>query len=167
MALQKIEIKDLCFNPFEKLDSQWALLGAGGPGKFNMMTVSWGGVGVLWSKPVVTVYVRENRYTKEFMDANDTFVLSFLKDGYRDVLGVLGSRSGRDMDKMGASGLTPAAVEGGITFEETELAFVCRKLYVGDMPKENFLYEETLRTHYPDGNYHTMYVGEILAAYKD
>ena len=165
MALKAIDASRLTCNPFEMLSKQWALLGAGNLEKFNMMTVSWGAVGVIWGKPSVTVYVRENRYTKTFIDADDTFVLSFLKDGHRDALNVLGSKSGRDMDKMHESGLTPVAIEGGVTFEEAALVLVCSKRYAQDMPKENFLQDETLEKWYPDGNYHTMYIGEIVAAY--
>lgn len=166
MALQKVDVSTLSFNPFQMIGKQWALLGAGDADKFNMMTVSWGGIGVLWTRPTVSVYVRESRYTKTFIDNGDTFVLTFLEDGHRDVLNTLGSKSGRDMDKMHDSGLTPVAVEGGVTFEEAELAFVCRKLYALDMPAENFICKDILSQHYANGDYHTMYVGEIIGAYK-
>lgn len=164
MSLKQIEANTLTFNPFEKLSKQWALVSAGSLDKFNMMTVSWGAVGVIWGKPSATVYIRHSRYTKEFVDAGDTFVLTFLKDGHRDALNTLGSKSGRDMDKMQGSGLTPAVVDG-VTFDEAELVLVCRKRYVQDMPPENFLYQETLDKWYGDKDYHTMYIGEIVAAY--
>lgn len=166
MALKQVDASKLSFNPFEKLGHQWALLGAGSMEHFNMMTVSWGAVGVIWGKPSCTVYIRESRYTKEFVDADDYFVLTFLQDGHRDALNTLGTKSGRDIDKMGGSGLTPVAVAHGVTFEEAELTLVCRKRFVQDLPKENFLHQETLDRNYPDGNYHTMYIGEIVAAYQ-
>lgn len=165
MSLKKIDVSTLTFNPFEKLAKQWALVGAGSMDKFNMMTVSWGAVGVIWGKPAVTAYIRQTRYTKEFVDANDTFTLTFLKDGHRDALNVLGSKSGRDMDKMQASGLTPVDVDGEVAFEEAELVLVCRKRFVQELPPENFLQQETLDKWYADKNYHTMYIGEIVAAY--
>lgn len=165
MSLKQIEANTLTFNPFEKLSKQWALVSAGSLDKFNMMTVSWGAVGVIWGKPSATVYIRHSRYTKEFVDAGDTFVLTFLKDGHRDALNTLGSKSGRDMDKMKDSGLTPIEVDGEVMFEEAELVLVCRKRYVQDMPKENFVNQETLDKWYADQNYHTMYIGEIVAAY--
>lgn len=165
MSLKQIEANTLTFNPFEKLSKQWALVSAGSLDKFNMMTVSWGAVGVIWGKPSATVYIRHSRYTKEFVDAGDTFVLTFLKDGHRDALNTLGSKSGRDMDKMQGSGLTPIEVDGEVMFEEAELVLVCRKRFVQDMPKENFVNQETLDKWYADQNYHTMYIGEIVAAY--
>lgn len=165
MSLKQIDASTLTFNPFEKLSKQWALVSAGNLDKFNMMTVSWGAVGVIWGKPSVTAYIRQTRYTKEFIDQNDTFTLTFLKDGHREALNVLGSKSGRDMDKMKDSGLTPVEVDGNVTFAEADLVLVCRKRFVQDMPKENFLQQETLDRWYADQNYHTMYIGEIIAAY--
>lgn len=165
MSLKQIDASTLTFNPFEKLSKQWALVSAGNLDKFNMMTVSWGAVGVIWGKPSVTAYIRQTRYTKEFVDQNDTFTLTFLKDGHREALNVLGSKSGRDMDKMKDSGLTPVEVDGNVTFAEADLVLVCRKRFVQDMPKENFLQQEILDRWYADQNYHTMYIGEIIAAY--
>ena len=165
MALKPIDAASLSFNPFEKLSKQWALVSAGTPDRFNMMTVSWGAVGVIWGKPSVTAYIRQTRYTKEFVDQNDTFVLTFLKDGHRDALNVLGSKSGRDMDKMRASGLTPAVVDGGVTLEEAELVLVCRKCFAQLLPPDNFTDPSILDRCYADKDYHTMYIGEIVAAY--
>ena len=81
---------------YSKFDSEWALLTAGTSQKFNSMTISWGGVGTLWGKPVVTAYVRTSRYTHEFMDDNDYFTVSFYKEDMKRILGVFGSKSGSD-----------------------------------------------------------------------
>ena len=164
--MNKIELSTLSFNPFLKIRDQWALLAAGREGDFNMMTVSWGGFGELWSKEVTTVYVRQSRYTMQFMDKNSHYALIFLKDGHKDALGVLGSKSGRDIDKMAGAGLTPIFTPEGVpTFEEAELTLVCRELYKDDMPKENFLDPAVYDKCYADGNIHSMFVGEIVAAY--
>lgn len=164
--MNKIELSTLSFNPFLKIRDQWALLAAGREGSFNMMTVSWGSFGQLWSKEVTTVYVRQSRYTMQFMDKNSHYALIFLKDGNKDALGVLGSKSGRDIDKMAGAGLTPVFTPEGVpTFEEAELTLVCRKLYKDDMPKENFLDPAVYDKCYADGNIHSMFVGEIVAAY--
>ena len=155
--MNKIELSTLSFNPFLKIRDQWALLAAGREGDFNMMTVSWGGFGELWSKEVTTVYVRQSRYTMQFMDKNSQYALIFLKDGHKDALGVLGSKSGRDIDKMAGAGLTPIFTPEGVpTFEEAELTLVCRKLYKDDMPKENFLDPAVYDKCYADGNIHSM-----------
>lgn len=71
------------------------------------MTASWGGVGVLWNKNVATVYIRPQRYTKEFVDGNEKFTLTFFSEQYRNALTYLGRVSGKDGDKIKESGLTP------------------------------------------------------------
>ena len=114
---------------FDQFDKKWALLTAGKTDNFNSMTISWGGLGTLWNKPVATVYVRTSRYTHDFMDTNDYFSISFYPEKYRKTLGVLGSKSGRDMDKMRASGLTPKKTGETISFEEAETTIICRKLF--------------------------------------
>ena len=88
------------------------LISAGTEDKWNTMTASWGAVGVMWGKPSATCYIRKSRFTKEFVDAGEYFTLTVLKDGNRQALNTLGSKSGRDMDKMHESGLTPVFVEG-------------------------------------------------------
>lgn len=163
--MKKIEAMELTCNPFRLLSRDWALLSADKDGKCNMMTVSWGGVGVLWGAPVCTVYVRQSRYTKEFIDGSGRFVLTFLADGHRDALQLLGSRSGRDIDKMAESGLTPVDLDGVTGFAEGKLTLVCRKVYAGYMPPENFIDRTPLDRFYADGDYHTMYVGQIEAVY--
>ena len=105
MEFKKTDIKTMEMKPFEKIGSQWMLISAEKDGKVNTMTASWGGVGVLWGKNVVTVYIRPQRYTKEFVDANDTFTLSFFDGNYMKELGYLGKVSGRDEDKIAKSGL--------------------------------------------------------------
>ena len=83
---------------FSQFDKKWALLTAGDKENFNTMTISWGGLGTLWGRPVATTYVRTSRYTHDYMDQNDYFTVSFYPEEYKPVLGVLGSKSGRDMD---------------------------------------------------------------------
>ena len=166
MSLKQIEANTLTFNPFEKLSKQWALVSAGSLDKFNMMTVCWGAVGVIWGKPSATVYIRHSRYTKEFVDNSEYFTLSFLQDGHRDALNLLGTKSGRDMDKMHDSGLTPVMVDGQPSFAEAELVLVCRKRCKSEIAPEDILQQETLDKWYGDNNYHTMYIGEIVAAYR-
>lgn len=78
MAFREIKIEELQFNPFTKIGKEWLLITAGDEKKHNTMTASWGGVGVLWGKNVVTTYIRPQRYTKEFVDAQDVFTITFL-----------------------------------------------------------------------------------------
>lgn len=77
MAFRSVPYDSLSLNPFTKIGKEWALLTAGDENGFNTMTVSWGAMGFMWGKPSVTVYIRPQRYTKEFVDTRDTFTLSF------------------------------------------------------------------------------------------
>ncbi len=164
MALAKIEISEQTFNPFELIGSKWMLVSAGTAEKWNTMTASWGGLGVIWGKPSATCYIRHSRYTKEFVDNSEYFTLTFLQDGYKETMTRLGCNSGRDIDKMHGSGLTPIFVEGQPTFEEAALALICRKRCRTEIPPED-IPSDILERWYSDHDYHAMYIGEIVSAY--
>ena len=142
-------------------DKKWALLTAGNGESFNTMTISWGGLGTIWGKPVATVYVRTSRYTHDFMDANEFFTVSFYPEECRQILGVLGSKSGRDMDKMKESGLTPVQAGGSMSFKEAEVTLVCRKLFRQQLDVAN-MPEDVAKAMYEGQAPHDMYIGELV-----
>ncbi len=152
---------DLNVNAFSVFDRQWALVTAGQEGDFNTMTISWGGLGTLWGKPVATVYVKPVRYTHEFLDRYDKFTVSFFPETYKKALALLGSRSGRDGDKVAAAGLTPAYLDGAVTFREAERTLVCRKIYRQDLDLAAVPAEEAA-AYYAAEAPHTMYIGQVL-----
>jgi flavin reductase (DIM6/NTAB) family NADH-FMN oxidoreductase RutF len=154
----KMEFKTDIFSQFDK---KWALLTAGNKESFNTMTISWGGAGTLWGKPVVTTYVRTSRLTHDFMDREDYFTISFYPEEYKKTLAVLGSKSGRDMDKMNASGLTAKEVNNSMTFEEAEVTLVCRKLFKQRLEPANIL-DAKARAFYDGDAEHDMYIGEVV-----
>ena len=152
---------------FSQFDKKWALLTAGDKDNFNTMTISWGGLGTLWNNPVATVYVRASRYTHEFMDANEYFSISFYPERYRRTLAELGSKSGRDMDKIAEAGLTPVDSEvitvPGI--REFPLTLECRVLYKEEQDASK-LPEDIRKQFYSiQTSDHTAFYGEIVAAY--
>ena len=149
-------------NIFNQFDKKWALLTAGDKESYNTMTISWGGLGTLWNKSVATVYVRTSRLTHEFMDKNEYFSISFYPEQYRKVLGILGSKSGRDMDKMHASGLTAKKIGDTISFEEAETTIICRKLFKQQLEVSN-IPEDVVTNLYIDQAPHDMYIGEVIA----
>ena len=123
-------MKEILCNPFEKFNSEWALLAAGPAGNCNAMTISWGSMGTIWGKPVITVYVRPDRYTWRFLKDNDSFTVSFYPEQYREALLLMGKQSGRDGDKAAAAGLTVKPLDDCVTFAEAKETFVCKKLYM-------------------------------------
>lgn len=162
MSFKEINANELQLNPFTKIGGEWLLITAGTEDKFNTMTASWGGMGVNWGKNVITTYIRPQRYTKEFVDSNDTFTVSFFPAEYKKALSVCGSVSGRDTNKVKECGLTPCFVEGTVSFEEAELIFVCRKMYQGEIFPSNFIDKEAEKKWYPEKDYHVMYISEVV-----
>ena len=163
MSFREIDITEAQMNPFVKIGKQWMLVTAGAPESFNTMTASWGGVGELWGKHVATAYIRPQRRTKVFLDDQDLFTLSFITENHRDALKLLGSVSGNDdPDKVSKTDITPFEVDGTMAFEESDMVLVCRKLYAQEMQPECFTDAESDAKWYPEKDYHTMYVGEIV-----
>ena len=144
-----------------QFDKKWALLTAGNKESFNTMTISWGGMGTLWGKPVVTTYVRTSRYTHEFMDKGEYFTISFYPEDYKKILGVMGSKSGRDIDKMNYEGLTAKEAGETVTFEEAEVTLVCRKLFKQELSLDN-IPDDIVDAFYSGDAVHDMYIGEIV-----
>ena len=161
--MKKIELKDLSFNPTELLDKRWGLLTVADGEGCNPMTVSWGGVGRLWNLPVVTVYVRPQRYTYGLINKEEYFSLVFLPEEMHDAAVLCGAKSGRDADKVKECGLTMLSDEKAPYFAEGELTFICRKLYQQDMKGECFTDPAVDAMDYSQKDYHRMYIGEIIA----
>ena len=112
--MKEINYKDMKFNPFNLIGGEWMLITAGDENSCNTMTASWGHLGCLWGNndPSAVVYIRESRYTKEFVDEEPYFSLCVMDKSFKKQMAYLGSTSGRDQS-------------------------------------------------YPQGDYHTMYVGKI------
>ena len=148
---------------YDAFARSWALVTAGEMGHFNTMTVSWGGVGSLWNRPVATVYIRPSRYTYEFMEQYDYFTVSFYPEEYKKALGLLGSVSGRDCDKVGKAGLDPVPYGGSVTFAQAKTTLLCRKLYHQDMDPEQVPEDVRARFYGEGETYHRIYIGEIVS----
>ena len=78
-------------NPFTKFDKDWALVTSGTKDDFNTMTISWGSMGTIWNRDVVTIYIRPDRYTWEYLNNNDYFTVAFFDEKYRKDLTILGT----------------------------------------------------------------------------
>lgn len=164
-TFQECPIEFLEMNPFTKLAKEWALVTAGDKNKCNTMTVAWGGLGVLWGKNVVYLFIRDSRYTKEFIDNGEFFSLAFLQEQYRDALKYCGAHSGREGDKFAAASLTPAYKLGVPYPDEANLVLLCRKMAKLPMGEETFTDASIKETWYADEDMHTMYVGEIIQVF--
>ncbi len=146
---------------FAQFNNKWALLSAGSVEKHNTMTISWGGMGTLWGKPVVTVYVKPVRYTYNFMNDNDYFTVSFYPDQYKKALALMGKVSGRDVDKDRESGLTVRDLEKAVTYREAEVTLLCKKIYFQDLDRAN-MPEKAVEMFYKIEEPHRMFIGEVV-----
>lgn len=143
----------------------------------NSMTISWGTLGIEWSKPIFTTFVRENRFTKQQLDKNPEFTINIPYGEFdKKILAVCGTKSGHNTDKVKELGLTletsnhvsvPAIRELPLTLE-------CKVVYK-QKQDENAVKEENRKMFYPQDvdstfhgankDYHTAYYGEIVSAY--
>lgn len=158
MSFKEINIKDLDENFVKIVADEWMLVSAGDETKYNMMTASWGGFGEMWGKDVALTVIRPQRYTKEFIDNNDYFSLSFYGDN-KKIHGVCGKKSGRDVDKAKEANLTPCFDEKSVYFKEARLVFICKKIYCQKIEPECFIDKDNLKWY--DGDFHYSYVGEV------
>lgn len=162
---KKIDVTELNDNFFTKFNKEWSLVTAGCETNFNTMTASWGGIGILWNKNVAFTFIRDSRYTLKFVDKNDCYTLSFFGGNCMKELVFCGKNSGRDVDKIKATGLTPIH-DGNITyFKEAELVLVCKKLFKQQMSLESFIDRSMIDKFYADNDLHELYVGEIVDAF--
>ena len=164
-TFQPYPIDMLNMNPFTKIGKEWALISAGDKNKCNTMTVSWGGVGVLWGKNVVYIFIRDSRYTKEFIDNGEFFSMSFFDEKYRDALSYCGKESGRNVDdKFKGAGLTPAFRHNIPYPDEANLVLLCRKMAAVPITEDTFVDPQIMPKWYSDNDMHVMYGGEIIEA---
>lgn len=160
-AFKEINPKEIVESPFKLIGDDWALVTAGDREKFNTMTISWGGVGIMWGKPVVFTFIRPQRYTFAFMENGDRYTMSFFDEKYRDALKFCGSKSGRDYNKVKETGLTPAFTENGsVYFEEAKLVLECKKMYAQNLNAESITDHESVDKWY-NNDFHKMYISEI------
>jgi flavin reductase (DIM6/NTAB) family NADH-FMN oxidoreductase RutF len=165
MSRVPIPFDHLVVRSLELWAEHWMLLTSGdlASGRYNTMTVGWGSLGTMWGKPFAQVVVRPTRFTYEFMETYDTFTLCAFPEEHRRSVQLLGTKSGRDGDKIADAGLTPEAAASvpAPAFAEAELVIECRKIYWDDMDPSRFLAPD-IDKNYPKHDYHRIYFGEIV-----
>lgn len=160
---RKLSADKIPGNFVKMLSEDWMLITAGNKDKFNMMTASWGGFGVLYNKPVVFCFINPARYTYKIMETQgDTFTLTFYTEMYRDALNYCGTKSGKDEDKVKGSGLTPVQMpNGSMAFEQAWMIIECKKL-VSQSLNPDAINDNEVKANWLDKPMHKMYIGEIV-----
>ncbi len=144
--------------------------------KVNSMTIGWGALGIEWSKPMFTAYIREGRYTRELLDEGNSFTINIPLEGAdRKILGIVGTKSGRDTNKIEEAGITyvPSEKVDAPAVQEYALTLECKLVY-RQLQDRNEVAEEYM-DYYPQDvdssntgankDFHAAYMGEIVDAY--
>ena len=158
---KEIKPEQLTENPFKRFNKDWTLITAKKDDKVNTMTASWGGVGIMWNKNVAFIVIRPQRYTKEFVDASETFSLSFYDDEYKKKLSYLGTVSGRYEDKIKNVDFTIAQDNNTPFFTEANTVLICKKLLSTPFTEQDFIDKSLIDKNYPSKDFHTLYIAEI------
>lgn len=156
---KEISAKEIPGNIIDMISREWMLITAGDESGYNMMTASWGFMGEIWGEDSVSVFIRPERYTMEFVDGSDYFSLSFYGDN-KAIHKVCGSLSGRDVNKTEMTGLNPCFGEAAPYFGEARLVMICKKQYRAPLNADCFTDREPLEKWY-DGGMHINIIGKI------
>jgi flavin reductase (DIM6/NTAB) family NADH-FMN oxidoreductase RutF len=163
MSFREISPEEFEKSPFRLIGKEWLLITAPDGAKesgANAMTASWGNMGILWNKPVATIFVRPQRYSYSLCESADRFSLSVLPDEYRNALKTCGTKSGKDLDKLAECSLSCTDIDGVKVIEQSRIAMICKKLYADDLKKECFIDKDQIK-HYPTDDFHRFYILEI------
>ena len=173
---KEIEVFDYA-SEIIKAVNEGVLLTTKADDKVNSMTISWGALGIEWGKLIFTVFVRENRFTKQQLEKNPEFTINIpIGEFNKKILGVCGTKSGHATDKIKELDLSlesPNVISvPGI--KELPLTLECRVIYK-QKQDEKEVTEENKNKFYPQDvessfhgsnrDYHTAYYGEIVSAY--
>ena len=159
---REISASDLKQNCFDMINKDWMLITAEKEGKANTMTASWGGFGELFYKNISILFVRPQRYTREFLDSQKAYSLCFFDESYREKLTYCGRVSGRQEDKIANCNFTVLHEEGIPYFAEAKTVLLCKALVCHQLSAADLLDPALQSEHYSANDYHYVYYGEIV-----
>lgn len=159
--MKEISVKELVnyINPFE-LKEKPAIAVASDGIETNGLTIGWAGFGVLWRKPMATVYIHKTRYSKHIFDKAMYYSICFMDNDYKNQLGYFGRVSGRNENKMEKCGMTVIENDVAPYFEESSVVILCKMMGKSDFDKDNV--DENVFEWYQNEGVHSQYYGEII-----
>lgn len=146
------------------LSDKGAFLSVEGGGKKNCMTISWGFIGFIWNKPHFITLVRPQRYTRELLEAADSFTISIPYGSLSEELKICGSKSGRDIDKSKVVSFAAAKEVSSPIVSGCQMYYECKIKYVDAFHKEKLPMDAAAM--YKNEDYHDLFIGEIVEAYR-
>ncbi len=170
MNFNEVSPFDLNFNFFKGLLQDWAVLGVGDASdtnSANIMTISWGGTGIIWNKPYAVSYVGSKRFTNDLLEKYDTFTLNFFEPNkFRKELKICGEGSGKEVNRFEKTGFNLKNIENTPAIEEAKLILHCKVLYSDLFKEDNFVDKKILQDFYAKEYTHKFFIGEILNVFQ-
>ena len=156
---------DIMRETVDRLENGGIFLVSGTKG--NPMTIGWGAIGRIWSRPVFQVLVRPSRHSFALIEELGEFTVCLPTDEQKQAVALCGSKSGRDLDKIEACGLTvsPSAHIEVPFISECSAHYECRVIHRNDVVNAA-LEAQIVAGSYPSGDFHRIYFGEILEVYR-
>jgi flavin reductase (DIM6/NTAB) family NADH-FMN oxidoreductase RutF len=163
---KQISPEEICDNVFTMVGKDFYVITAGKQDHYNSLTASGGGMGMLFKKPTTWCVLRADRYTLELIQKEQTYTMSYFPNEYKQQMLFLGSKSGRDNDKMKEVKLTSIQTPSGdISFKEARLIIECKLTQITTPGPDDFYTQEAkdyLNEAYKEATDHRKYVfGEI------
>ncbi|MBP3783617.1 MAG: flavin reductase [Butyrivibrio sp.] len=160
-VFQPVDPTDVDEGPF-KFTGLKVLVTAGSGDKVNTAAASFGAVGYLWNRRVVYIFLREKRFTRELVEQNGAFSLSFLNhDEFRGAIKYIDAVSGRDENKIAGARLNVNYDDGIPFIDEADNVITCKLLYYQEFSEDGIVDKGIIDEFYKNGDYHMVYVGEI------
>jgi len=135
-------------------------------GRENVLTLGWGQIGPFYhDHPVFIIAVAPMRYSWRFLEEVREFVIAVPDDALRSAVDLCGTKSGRDLDKFQAAGLTPvpSVHVQPPSIAECPINVECR-IYTTITPPHMLLTPEHRQR--PLEQQHTIYFAEVLGTYN-
>jgi flavin reductase (DIM6/NTAB) family NADH-FMN oxidoreductase RutF len=163
---QPVEATELTDNVFKLVGKDFTVITAGDSVSFNSMTAGWGGMGIMFEKPVTWCFLRASRYTLELMKKETTYTMSYFDDKYKEQVLFFGSKTGRNTDKMKETSLTHVSTpSGNSSYKEARLIIECKLTEITTVGPDDFYAQadkDFVIEGYNDAKaYHKLVFGEI------
>lgn len=136
--------------------------------KPNVMAIGWGSIGIIWGEPIFFIFIRPSRYTFNLIEKTEDFTVNIFEEKYKEIVNWCGTVSGREYDKFKEKNLTPLKskyVKSPVV-KESIISFECKVIARMDV-KPEMIDKEIKERMYKSGDYHRVYLGKILASYKN
>lgn len=165
---EAVAAEDFDENIFKLVGKDFTVITAGETP--NSMVASWGGVGIMFNKPVTWNFLRANRFTLEKIRETGTYTMCYFPDQYKGDIMQFGTKSGRNTDKMAQTKLTPMATPDGYpAYAEAKIIIECKLIAASTVSKDEF-YTEEAKTFLQEGfddakDWHKLVYGEITKIY--